>query len=216
MKILIACEESQRICIAMRVKGHECYSCDILSCSGGHPEWHIKQDVSALLNGNCNFKTLDGIEHIINGQWDMIIAHPPCTFLTTTANKYYDETKYGEKARKRKLDREEAVKFFMNIANAQCDKIAIENPVGIMSTRWRKPDQIIQPYMFGNPASKRTCLWLKGLPKLIPQNECEPEKQINGMGEWYYKTSCMTKSKRAYIRSKTFPEVAQAIADQWG
>jgi len=127
----------------MRVKGHECYSCDILPCSGGHPEWHIKQDVSSLLNGNCNFKTLDGIEHIINGQWDMIIAHPPCTFLTTTANKYYDETKYGEKARKRKLDREEAVKFFMNIANAQCDKIAIENPVGIMSTRWRKPDQII-------------------------------------------------------------------------
>ena len=215
MKILIACEESQRITIEMRARGHECYSCDIIAPSGGHPEWLIQQDVVPLLNGPVNFQTIDGRSHSVD-RWDMIIAHPPCTLLTNTGNKYFNEEVYGEKARQRKIDREKAVEFFMKIANADCDKIAIENPVGCMSTRWRKPDQIIQPYMFGNPARKKTCWWLKGLPKLIPTNEIEPEEQVHGMGKWYYETSCLPHKDRAKERSKTFPEIAKAIAEQWG
>ena len=220
MKILIACEESQRITIEMRARGHECYSCDIIEPSGGHPEWHIQQDVIPLLNGNCYFNTLDGISHYID-KWDMIIAHPPCTYLCNAGNKYFNEEVYGDKARKRKKNREEAVEFFMKFANADCDKIAIENPVGCISTRWRKPDQIFYPYDFGNPARKRTCLWLKGLPKLKPSNQCAPEntrvyKNGHREGEWYYSTYCLPKKERAKERSKTFPEVAKAIAEQWG
>ena len=220
MKILIACEESQRITIAMRQRGHECYSCDIIEPSGGHPEWHIQQDVIPLLNGPISFQTNDGQLHNID-KWDLIIAHPPCQFLTNTGNKYFNEEVYGEKAHQRKQNREDAINFFMKIANANCDKIAIENPVGCMSTRWRKPDQIIQPYMFGNPIRKRTCLWLKGLPKLKPTNQIEPEEQIlspNGkkIGTWYRETYNIAKKDRAKERSKTFPEVAKAIAEQWG
>lgn len=220
MKILIACEESQRITIEMRNKGHECYSCDIIEPSGNHPEWHIQQDVIPLLNGKCNFKTLDGVSHYID-RWDMIIAHPECTYLCCTGNRWFNEEKYGEKAVQRKKLREEAIDFFMKIVNADCDKIAIENPVGIMSTQYRKPDQIIQPYMFGNPARKRTCFWLKGLPLLKPQNAVEPEKAHTyssgaQTGEWYAETFNLPKKDRAKARSKTFPEVAKAIADQWG
>ena len=125
--------------MAFREKGHNAYSCDIIDCSGGHPEWHIKQDVIPLLNGNCTFTTEDGISHTIENKWDMIIAFPPCTYLTVSGNRWFNEEKYGDKARQRKLDREEAVEFFMKFANADCDKIAIENPVGVMSTRYKKP-----------------------------------------------------------------------------
>ena len=147
MKVLIACEESQRVCIAFRNKGHEAYSCDILDCSGGHPEWHIKDDV---------LKHLDG--------WDLIIAHPPCTYLTVAANKYYDYKKYGEKAINRLKGRIEAVAFFMQFIGVNCPKVAIENPIGIMSRLYKKPTQVIHPYQFGHRERKGTCLWLKGLP----------------------------------------------------
>ena len=149
MKVLIACEESQVVCQAFREKGFEAYSCDIQDCSGGYPEWHIKQDVISLLNGRCQFITCDGILHTLKDKWDLIIAHPPCTYLTVTGNRWFNVNRYGEKAIQRAKDREEAIAFFMEIANSKCDRIVIENPVGVMSTVWRKPDQIIQPYMFG-------------------------------------------------------------------
>ena len=145
MNILVACEESQAVCKAFRDKGHRAFSCDIQECSGGYPEWHIKGNVLPLLDGNCMFVTQDGKGHIVNGKWDMIIAFPPCTFLTVTGNRWFDVEKYGEKAIQRQKDREEGAKFFMQFANADCDKIAIENPIGCMSTRYRTPDQIIQP-----------------------------------------------------------------------
>lgn len=155
MKILVACEESQRVCTAFRDKGHEAYSCDIQECSGGHPEWHIRQDVIPLLNGGCSFKTCDGAEHVVDGRWDMIIAHPPCTYLTVTGNRWFNIERYGEKAVQRHRERQVAVWFFIAFASADCDKIAIENPVGVMSTEWKKPDQIIQPFMFGSPCEKK-------------------------------------------------------------
>ena len=163
MNVLIACEESQAVCKAFREKGHEAYSCDIIECSGGHPEWHIMQDVIPLLDGNCKFETTDGITHYIEGKWDMIIAFPPCTFLTVTGNRWFNVEKYGEKAIQRMKDREQAIDFFMQFVNAHCERIAIENPIGGMSTRYRKPDQIIQPYEYGHHARKATCLWLKNL-----------------------------------------------------
>lgn len=158
-KLLVACEESQTVCKAFRKKGWEAYSCDILDCSGGHPEWHLKQDVLPLL------------KH----QWDLIIAHPPCTYLTVTGNRWFNVERYGEAALKRAADRELAVKFFMEFTKANSDHIAIENPIGIISTRYRKPDQIIQPYQFGDPQRKATCLWLFGLPPLHPTKIVKPE-----------------------------------------
>ncbi len=218
MKVLIACEESQRVCMAFRARGHEAYSCDIIDCSGGHPEWHIQQDVIPLLNGNCSFKTNDGANHTIEGEWDLIIGHPPCTYLTVSGNRWFNVEKYGDKALERIKLREEAKDFFMKIANAQCARIAIENPVGVMSTAWRKPDQTIHPYYFGDPFEKRTCLWLKGLPLLKKTNEVTPPARVqyNGgtsMPEWYANAP---KAERSKIRSKTFPGFAQAMAEQWG
>ena len=218
MKVLVACEESQRVCSAFRARGHEAYSCDIIKCSGDHPEWHIKADVLPILNGNCDFTTQDGASHHIEGRWDLIIAHPPCTYLTVTGNRWFNVEKYGDKALKRMELREEAKEFFMKFANADCDKIMIENPVGVMSTAWRKPDQIIQPYYFGDPFEKRTCLWLKGLPKLERTNEVEPEPRIKyasgcTMPAWY---ANLPPKERAKERSKTFPGFAEAMAEQWG
>ena len=221
MKVLIACEESQAVCKAFRKKGHEAFSCDILECSGGHPEWHIKGDVFPILNGACNFFTADGKPHTICGKWDLIIAHPPCTYLTVTGNRWFNVERYGEKALKRIADREKAIQFFMQIANADCEKIAIENPVGVISTVWRKPEQIIQPYMFGDAAEKKTCLWLKGIEPLKPTNEVEPPERkrfASGrtMPEWYANAWHLPKEERAKLRSKTFPGIAQAMAEQWG
>lgn len=221
MKVLVACEESQRVTIELRKLGNEAYSCDLLECSGNHPEWHIKKDVTLLLNGNCIFHTVDGVEHEISGKWDMIIAFPPCTYLTVTGNRWFNYEKYGDKAIQRMLDRNDAVKFFMTIANADYDKIAIENPVGIMSTHWRKPDQIIQPYQFGDAYEKRTCLWLKGLPTLTPTKIVEIPDRIQfksgkTMAKWYVEAGNLSKEQRALVRSKTFPGIARAMAEQWG
>lgn len=199
MKILIACEESQRVCVEFRGRGHEAFSCDILDTSGSHPEWHIKGDVVPLLKE----------------KWDMIIAFPPCTYLTTTGNRWFDVEKYGEKAKARFEKRKEAIDFFMKIATADCEKIAIENPVGIMSTVYRKPDQIIQPYYFGDPYEKRTCLWLKNLPLLKPTKIVMPPPRIKypsgkSMPVWYSKLWGNAKE-----RSKTFYGIAKAMAEQW-
>ena len=206
MKILVACEESQAVTIELRRLGHEAYSCDIIECSGGHPEWHIKGDVLPLLNGDCEFNTMDGENHYLSGRWDMIIAFPPCTDLAVSGARHF--------AKKRADGRQQAsIDFFMKFANAHCDMIAIENPVGIMSTRFRKPDQIINPYQFGHPETKKTCLWLKNLQ---PLEETEnvyaymmtlPEKErsrIHWMG-----------SGHAKERSKTYPGIARAMAEQW-
>ena len=204
MKILVACEESQAVTIELRRLGHEAYSCDIEPCSGGHPEWHLQQDVIPLLKE----------------KWDMIIAFPPCTYLTVTGNRWFNVERYGEKAIQRQKDREEAIKFFMAFANADCDKIAIENPVGIMSSTWRKPNQIVNPYEFGDPFEKKTCLWLKGLPELKPTNIVEkpPRKHFDSgksMPAWYAEAWHLPKDERAKLRSKTFLGIARAMAEQW-
>lgn len=223
MRVLIACEESQRVCTAFRQRGHEAYSCDIIDCSGGHPEWHIKQDVLPLLNGNCRFTTADGAEHTISSKWDLIIAHPPCTYLTVCANKFYNINRYGQKAEKRLKDREAAIEFFMKFVYADCEHVAIENPVGVISTRYRKPDQIIHPYFFGENFSKSTCLWLKNLPKLKATNVVDKGEFVTfssgkKMPKWYSDLfkNCKTQTERSLMRSKTFQGVAKAMAEQWG
>ncbi len=152
-------------------------------------------------------------------KWDMIIAFPPCTFLTVTGNRWFNEDKYGESAKQRKEDRIKAINFFMAFANADCEKIAIENPIGVMSHYWRKPDQIIQPYEFGHCERKATCLWLKGLPLLKPTKIVEPKiihhKSGRTDGRWHFETLSLPKEERSKIRSKTFPGVAKAMAEQW-
>ena len=205
MKVLVACEESQAVCKAFREKGHEAYSCDIVDCSGGHPEWHLQQDVLPLLKE----------------KWDMIIAFPPCTYLTVTGNRWFNIDRYGEKAIQRHKERKDAIDFFMAFANADCEKIAIENPVGIMSSEWRKPNQIINPWQFGDAFEKKTCLWLKGLPELKPTNivEIPPRKRFDSgksMPSWYAEAWHLPKEERAKLRSKTFPGIARAMAEQWG
>ena len=193
INVLVGCEESQAVTIELRKLGHEAYSCDIEPCSGGHPEWHLQQDVIPLLKE----------------KWDMIIAFPPCTDLAVSGAKWFEE--------KRKDGRQQAsIDFFMLFANHPCEKIAIENPVGIMSSRWRKPDQIIQPYEYGHPEQKKTCLWLKGLPKLNSTNNVyDKMMQLpkNKRERLHYLTPG---PDRAKIRSKTFPGIAKAMAEQWG
>lgn len=221
MKILVACEESQTVCKAFRARGHEAYSADIQEPTGGHPEWHILGDVLPLINGDCTFFTMDGRAHNISGEWDLIIAHPPCTYLTVTGNRWFSIDRYGDKAIQRHKDRKEAINFFMIFANADCEKIAIENPVGIMSSAWRKPDQIIQPWQFGDAFEKKTCLWLKGLPQLKPTNivDIPPHKVFDSgksMPAWYADAWTLPKEERAKLRSKTFPGIAEAMAEQWG
>ena len=228
MNVLVACEESQRVCIAFRERGHNAFSCDIEPCSVGHQEWHIMQDVIPLLDGRCSFRTMDGIEHSIDGKWDLIIAHPPCTYLTVAANKLYNIEKYGEKEVKRLEDREKAIEFFMEFVNADCERKAIENPIGVISTRYRKPDQIIQPYQFGHPVRKSTCLWLYNLPKLKPTNIVDFECiHSNGKSGGYSGPSWIVKDENRKIlsykdprvakaRSKTYEGVAKAMASQWG
>jgi len=192
-KILVACEESQTVTKELRNLGHEAYSNDVLECSGGHPEWHLKQDV----------------REIIDEDWAMIIAFPPCTHLAVSGAKWF--------AQKRADGRQQqGIDFFMLFANNKCPKIAIENPVGIMSTEWRKPDQIVQPWMFGDSYQKTTCIWLKNLPLLIPTGIVDKGEfvTVNGkkLPKWY--SNANTK-KRGSIRSKTFPGLARAMATQW-
>ena len=198
LKVLVACEESQAVTKEFRAKGHEAYSCDIIECSGCHPEWHIMSDVRKILDE----------------EWDMIIAFPPCTDLAVSGAAWFEE--------KRKDGRQQAsIDFFMLFANHPCEEIAIENPVGIMSSKWRKPDQIIQPYEYGHPESKKTCLWLKGLPKLMPTEIVEQGERVTfasgkSMPKWYADAWKLPKEERARLRSKTFPGIAKAMAEQWG
>jgi len=197
MKILIACEESQTVCNAFRKKGHEAFSCDILPCSGGHPEWHIQGDVLPELKKD----------------WDMIIAFPPCTHLAVSGAAWFDEKiKDGRQ--------QEGIDFFMEFANAKCSKVVIENPVGIMSTHYQKPTQIIQPYEFGEPFSKKTCLWIKGLQtlkgtKLVDKGERITFKSGKSMPKWYSDAFRLPPKERSIARSKTFQGIADAMAEQW-
>ena len=220
MKVLVACEESQAVCKAFRAKGHEAYSCDILECSGGHPEWHIQGDVLPLLNGNCEFMSKDGTRHKINGKWDLIIAHPPCTRLCTTSQRwlYFGDNEYRAK---KIQDQQKAIVFFMMFALADCEKIAIENPQGIMSTAFRKPDCVYNPYDFkGETECKKTCLWLKGLPPLKPTRDVPlpKEERTNGIFKSHFdgKIIGWNDPECARMRSKTPVGVAEAMAEQWG
>jgi len=218
MRVLLACEESQAVTKELRLLGHEAFSCDLLPCSGGHPEWHIKGDVTEVLKGGY-FTTQDSHYELVD-KWDMIIAFPTCTYLTVTGNRWFNVERYGEKAIQRHKDRKWAINFFMLFANADCDKIAIENPVGIMSSEWRKPNQIINPYQFGDPFEKKTCLWIKGLPNLEPTNIVEPAPRTvfesgKSMPTWYAEAWKLPKEERSTLRSKTFPGIAKAMAEQW-
>jgi len=195
MKVLIACEESQIVCKEFRKLGHEAYSCDILECSGGHPEWHIKRDVLTTLKL----------------KWDMIIAFPPCTYLSNAgANRLYP--KKGQLNQERYLKGIEGKKFFMAIYNADCEKIAIENPISSTIFEMPRHTQQIQPYEFGHTVSKKTRLWLKGLPNLIPTNIVKSKESTKVAGNWFNKGG----RDRQKNRSKTFPGIAKAMAEQWG
>lgn len=221
MNVLIVCDESQVVTAAFRALGHEAFSCDIIDCSGGHPEWHIKFDALLLINGNCSFKTCDGIEHHIDGSWDLLIAHPPCTYLSSAGNSYFNIVKYANSALLRKYNRDIALDFFIKFLNADCEKICVENPVGYVNSHYRQPDQIIHPYYFCNSVNdesytmKRTCLWLKNLPLLIRTNDfCKPQPKYTRLsGHNVYFTESVHSQQ---LRSKTFPSIANAMADQWG
>ena len=241
LNILIACEESQACCRAFRAMGHNAYSCDLFDCSGTifgteikdpHPEWHFNHDVTTVLN-KTNLTLQNGEQAVVEGDWDIMIGHPPCTFLAVSGAKWMyhpeDKDKPVEERRPhpnfptRKRDQEDGAAFFMFLARADVKRIAIENPVGVMSSRWRKPDQSIQPYMFGDPYSKNTCLWLKNLRPLHPSKETSDhgERIYFGSGKsqpkWYSDglTKTKTKEDRQKWRSKTFPNIARVIAEQW-
>lgn len=203
VKVLVACEESQAVTMAFRARGHEAYSCDIQACSGGHPEWHLQVDALEMLKI----------------RWDMIIAFPPCTDLAVSGARHF--------AKKRADGRQQrSIAFFMKFANNDCPMIAIENPIGIMSSEYRKPDQIIQPYQFGHHARKSTCLWLKGLPKLKPTDVVDPGEITRGgfsvgasanyARDENGKILPWNDPRTAKLRSKTFPGIARAMAEQWG
>jgi len=202
MKVLIGCEFSQVVTKAFRNKGHEAYSCDLLPTEG-NPDWHIQGDVLKVLGD----------------EWDLAIFHPPCTFLAVSGNRWMNHPRYPD----RKKDREKAIEFFMKLATSGIEKIAIENPVCIMSTMWRKPDQYIQPYQFGHPETKKTGLWLKNLPLLSPTKIVEPVYIIGKDGKRYSPVHYLTKGSakklfgldRDLVRSKTYLGIAAAMSDQW-
>lgn len=234
MQILVACEESQAVTKELRQLGHEAYSCDIIECSGGHPEWHIMEDVLPLLNGECYFRTMDGREHIILDKWDMLIAFPPCTHLAVSGARHFEKKRDDGRQR-------EGIEFFCNFLQAECDRIAIENPIGIMSGNYvrhwfpdlaekyglpKKPSQIIHPWMFGDNYSKGTCLWLKGLPELVPSATERPELEWKEwvdtrtgrkkrQPKWFFDAFSLSPEERAKVRSKTFQGIARAMAEQW-
>lgn len=218
MKVLVACEESQAVCKAFRDKGHEAYSCDIIECSGGHPEWHIQADVLPLINGRCKFTTCDGQMHEIVAKWDMIIAHPPCTFMSKAGARWMYPKSNTISNERLKLAIE-AKAFFMQFLNADCERIAVENPVPLKIVGLPIPTQKVQPYQYGHPYSKCTCLWLKGLPKLEPTNivdEYKPYLPSNTGGFARGKGGSRGVAHNAKEASKTFEGIAKAMADQWG
>ena len=233
MKVLVACEESQAVTIELRKLGHEAYSCDIIECSGGHPEWHIRWDALSLINGNCSFLTDNSELHRIDGKWDMIIAFPPCTHLAVSGARHFEKKRSDGRQQR-------AIEFFCNFLFADCDRIAVENPVGIISGNYIpehfpkiaevyglpiKPTQIIQPYEYGYHARKATCLWLKGLPALRPTRIVDPGTIV---GKGFSVGSSLDTARdengkilrwndprTSRIRSKTFPGIAKAMAEQW-
>lgn len=218
MKVLVACEESQRVCTAFREKGHEAYSCDIIECSGGHPEWHIRWDVLPLLNGNCSFLTCDGEMHTVNGKWDMIIAFPPCTYMSKAGARWMFP-KAGEISQERLALAMDAKQFFLSCLNADCERIAVENPVPLKIVGLPIPSQKIQPYQFGHPFSKCTCLWLKGLPKLKPTSIVADYKPYLPSNTGVFsrgKGGSRGVAHDAKKRATTFKGIACAMADQWG
>ena len=224
MKVIVACEESQTVCKAFRELGHEAYSCDIQEPSGGHPEWHILGDAVEALKGGV-VKTMDLQLHEV-GRWDLAICHPPCTYLTVSGNAWFNTDKYGKKAEERWKNRVYGAVFFMMMFLANADRIAVENPVCIMSSCFRKPDQVIQPYEYGHNARKTTCLWLVNLPKLIPTNIVDPGEIVgNGFSKGASLDAARDENgkiipwndpRTAKIRSKTFQGIANAMAEQWG
>ena len=225
LNVLIACEESQTICKAFRDLGHNAFSCDLQEPSGDLPQYHILGDVTPLLEGSKDFTTMNGESHHIN-KWDLIICHPECTYLTVSGNRWFNIERYGDKARERYKKREEAAEFFMKCVNANCEHIAIENPIGYMNTHYRKADQVIEPFQFGHKVCKKTCLWLKNLPLLVPTNIVEPERVKCADGKWYSgpalhavdengKILAYNDPRTAKIRSKTYEGIAKAIASQW-
>nr|DAP24238.1 MAG TPA: Cytosine specific methyltransferase [Caudoviricetes sp.] len=218
MKILVACEELQTVCKAFRALGHEAYSADIQEPSGGHPEWHILGDVLPLINGHCTFYTMDGRAHDIAGEWDMIIAFPPCTYMTN-AGAVRMRVK-GQIVQERYNKAMEAKAFFMEFYNAQCPRVAIENPTPMKIINLPEYTQAIQPYQFGHPYSKRTCLWLRNLPPLRPTKIlASHEPYVNGGckdAHGNYRKFQGRKERDPKIRSKTFPGIAEAMADRWG
>lgn len=210
MRVLVACEESQEVCKAFRERGHEAYSCDIQECSGGHPEWHIKADVLPLLNGDCAFQTCDTHTHTQAGKWDLIIAHPPCTKTSNAGAKHLyrghrlNIPRYYEGLCGKAL--------FTAILAADCERIAVENPIPSAVFQFPPCTQAIQPYQFGHLVSKKTLLWLKGLPLLRPTDIVEPTANCHDAGTWFMKGG----KERQKNRSKTFPGIAKAMAEQWG
>jgi len=246
MKVLIACEESQEVCKVFREKGHEAYSCDILPCSGGHPEWHIQGDITKVLTNTnwgfgekdgINFETQDKTFHILDiNKWDMIIAFPPCTHLAVSGAAHFEKKRKDNRQR-------EGIEFFMKFLNTNCDKVVVENPIGIISGEYItkhfpdltkkynfpvKVSQIIQPWQFGDSFQKSTCLWIKGLPSLTPTDivskgefkEWVDKKtgKTKRQPLWFFEAlkNSKTKEERSILRSKTFSGIAKAMAEQWG
>lgn len=205
MRVIVGCEFSQVVTLAFRERGHEAYSCDILPCEGGHPEWHFQEDIFEVLQRE---------------RFDLGIFHPPCTYLTCAGNKWFGE-KYKDRFPGRAEKMMDAAEFFIALADAPLPLVSVENPIGRMSTIYRKPDQIIQPYEYGHNARKATCLWLKGLPKLRPTNivpfDIHTTKSGKTMSVWHVKLgSSKNKAERSHLRSITFPGIAAAMAEQWG
>lgn len=231
MKVLVACEESQAVTKELRLLGHEAYSCDLLKCSGGHPEWHFNMDVFKVIeNKGGSLQNGDNVK--IKGNWDLMIAHPPCTFLSVSGARWYyhpDDRDIPFKQRRphprfpnRAKDREDALEFFIKLLEAPIERIAVENPVGIVSTRYKKPNQTVHPWMFGDEASKATCLWLKNLPLLTPTNIVGKGERVllssgKSLPKWYSDALTLSKSdaERRTMRSKTFEGLARAMAEQW-
>ena len=209
MKILVACEESQAVTIELRALGHEAYSCDIIEESGGHPEWHIMHDVIPLLNGDCAFQTRDGAQHEIVGEWDMIIAFPPCTKTSNAGAKHLFRDKQLNLSRYYEGLCGKAL--FETIRHAKCERIIIENPTPSRIFEYPKPTQAVQPYWFGDAYSKKTLLWEKGVPVLLPTNIVEPVQNCHSAGTWFMKGG----KERQRNRSKTPVGLARAMAEQW-